>query len=102
MSSPSRPPVRSVTTATTIAVGSRSSTRPRSRRYSRRARWSGSSLTTYDVRLPSSPELDQPHDVAVQPEHAVDVGQVPLVEVDGERQRPDVGVVGGIGELQPH
>ena len=47
-SRPSRPPVRSVTAATTTAVGSRSSARPRSSRYSRSTRWSGQLLD--DVR----------------------------------------------------
>ena len=42
-------------------------------------------------------ELDQLDDMAVQTEHRMDVGQIPLVEVDGERQRPHVGVVGRIG-----
>ena len=40
--------------------------------------------------------------MAVQAEHAVDVRQVPVVEVVGERQRPEVRVVRRIGELQPH
>ena len=49
-----------------------------------------------------SAELDQLDDVAVQTEHRMDVGQGPIVEVDGEGQRPHVGVVGGIRQLQPH
>ena len=47
-------------------------------------------------------ELDEADDVAVQAEHAVHVRQVPVLEVDGERQRPELRMVGGIGELQPH
>ena len=47
-------------------------------------------------------ELDEPHDVAVQAEHAVHVRQVPVVEVGGERQRPEVRMVRRIGELQAH
>jgi hypothetical protein len=30
------------------------------------------------------------------------VGQVPVGEVGGERERADVTVLGGLGELQPH
>ena len=61
---------------------------PRSRRYSRWARWSGSSLTTYDVRWRAVAELDEPHDVAVQAEHAVHVRQVPVVEVGRRTAAP--------------
>ena len=49
-----------------------------------------------------SAQLGQPHHVAVQPEHAVQVGQVPVLEVHGERQRRQAGVIGRVGELQSH
>ena len=47
-------------------------------------------------------ELHELDDMAVQPEHGVDVRQVPVLEIDAERQRPDVGMVSRVGELQPH
>ena len=52
--------------------------------------------------VPLRAELDEAHDVAVQAEHAVHVRQVPIVEVDRERQQPEVRMVRRIGELQPH
>ena len=57
-----------------------------------------------DVRGPPGPvtQLDEPDLVTVQAEHAAHVRQVPVGEVGGERQRADVGMVGRVGQLQPH
>ena len=57
-----------------------------------------------DVRraLAALAELDEADHVAVQAEHAVHVREVPLGEVGGERQRPEVRMVRRIGELQAH
>ncbi len=57
-----------------------------------------------DVRrtLGAIAELDEADDMAVQAEHAVHVREVPLGEVGGERQRPEVRMVRRIGELQAH
>ena len=76
MSRPSEPSGFSVSTATTSAVGRRSSSSSLSSRYSRSARLSGSSLTTYDTVL----GLDQAHDVTMETEDAVHVGEVPVGE----------------------
>ena len=102
MSRPSRSPVRSVTTATTI--GRRQAVVGELAQQPVLALGEAVGQLLDDVRRPVAlrPELDEAHDVAVQPEHAVHVRQVPVVEVGGERQQPEVRVVRRIGELQPH
>ena len=85
-SSPSRSPVRSVTTATTIdrrqAVLDQAAQQP----VLAQGEVVGQLLDDVGRAVAVVAQLDEPHDVAVQPEHAVHVRQVPVVEVGGERQ----------------
>ena len=54
----------------------------------------------HDVRRVA--ELEQPHDVAVQPADFVQSRKGPVVEAGGERPRDDLGVLGWLGQLQLH
>ena len=102
ISRPSRPPERSVTTATTMHRRQAVLDEPAQQAVLALGEVVGQLLDDVRRAVAVVAELDEAHDVAVQAEHAVHVRQVPVVEVDGERQRPEVRVVGRIGELQPH
>ena len=85
-------PVRA---ATTSAVGNPSSASARSKPVLALARAVGELLD----HVAHVVELDQSHDVAVEPEHAVHAVEVPVLEMFAERQRGQLRVRGRVGDL---